>query len=87
MTYKEYLRSADWDLRRRAELLRANYRCERCGDDNAELHVHHKTYKHLFHERAGELEVLCKSCHRTEHGIRDDATLIDMLQKMFEKLS
>lgn len=32
------------------------------------LEVHHKHYARLFNERVGDLEILCRTCHRHEHG-------------------
>ena len=63
-----YLRSKHWRHMRGSALIRAGFRCERCGasDDLVTLDVHHKKYN-LFHERLSELEVLCRACHMQEH--------------------
>ena len=57
---------------RRELLIRARWRCERCGARPVEeqLHVHHRVPL----ERGGEVfdfgncEVLCEPCHRAEHS-------------------
>lgn len=64
--YRNYLKSPQWDERRRAALGRARYRCERCGA-NAPLQVHHLTYKRIFRERPDDLQALCFPCHRWAH--------------------
>jgi 5-methylcytosine-specific restriction endonuclease McrA len=59
--YDAYLASAAWQRVRVAALVRARWRCERCGrlaDD-----VHHRTYRRLGHERPEDVEVLCADCH------------------------
>jgi len=38
------------------------FKCQRCGVTH-KLQVHHLTYEHLYNERLGDLQVLCKSCH------------------------
>lgn len=43
--------------------------CERCGSDN-NLQSHHVKYpKNWFETTLDDLEVLCRKCHQTEHGI------------------
>lgn len=43
--------------------------CAQCGDDDAELHVHHIVYVSNFgtHQRSN-LVCLCRACHESEHG-------------------
>lgn len=64
--YRNYLKSPQWDQRRRTALAHAGYRCERCGA-NAPLQVHHLTYKRVFREHPGDLQALCFPCHRWAH--------------------
>lgn len=71
----EYLKSDHWlDLRRR--FLASNlvfrdesYRlvCQCCLRADKPIHVHHKTYKRLGHERLHDLAVLCGDCHEAAH--------------------
>jgi hypothetical protein len=63
-----------WHLVRVKVLERAGWRCEHCGAIRGRkkaLHIHHLTYKHLFHEdkHLNDLIVLCDYCHRKEHGL------------------
>lgn len=66
--YEDYLNH--WAWKEKAEWIKhiRNNRCERCGDKKY-LHVHHKDYKSLGNETKDDVEVLCKDCHKKEHGI------------------
>jgi len=72
--YLDYLESKEWwDVRKRM-LQRAGYRCERCGccgSSNNALDVHHQTYVNLGNEPDDDLEVLCRTCHRNDHALRN----------------
>lgn len=69
--YREiYLNSIYWVRYVRPFMLgRADHKCESCGQRNATLDVHHKTYERLGFELPEDLEVLCRDCHEIEHGI------------------
>lgn len=70
INYKDYMQSQEWKNIRTDKLWQANFRCERCGYDGTgeSIDVHHKTYERLGNERLSDLEVLCRTCHRLEHG-------------------
>jgi hypothetical protein len=52
-----------------AEKRRQVGECERCGELEG-LQAHHKVYPaDWFDSRLEHLEVLCRRCHRAEHGI------------------
>lgn len=66
---------ADWCAANRSEfLISANYACRRCGGSDR-LELHHKI---TVAERPdlgmdkGNIEVLCRECHRSHHGIAGD---------------
>lgn len=65
--YETYRGSAHWLECRRAALAAASGRCERCGASTS-LHVHHRTYDRIEHEEVQDLEVLCETCHTSEHN-------------------
>ena len=71
MPYKEYLQTDHWKHTRKSALKRAEYRCQLCNGD-AMLQVHHRTYERRGHERASDLIVLCRQCHKDFHRIEDD---------------
>ena len=66
--YSEYLKTKEWQQTRRRALKSAGYKCQLCGTDNVELHVHHKTYDNIGEEKPDDLIVLCKACHEKQHG-------------------
>jgi 5-methylcytosine-specific restriction endonuclease McrA len=64
--YDNYLRSEHWQQVREDALSRARRRCQVCNSPD-ELHVHHRTYERLGFERAGDVTVLCRGCHKLFH--------------------
>lgn len=66
--YHAYLRTEEWDRRRRHALLRCDKRCQGCGSSTLVLHVHHLTYERLGCELPEDLLVLCAYCHKTAHA-------------------
>jgi hypothetical protein len=71
MPYSEYLRSPEWAEVRRVAVRRAGHQCQRCGAKGGELNVHHHTYERRGYEDLWDLIVLCRACHRAEHGIEE----------------
>jgi hypothetical protein len=72
MAYAEYLLTPEWDAKRRRALSLAGHMCQHCFARDAELHVHHLNYNSFRgEEKDSDLTVLCKKCHRKEHGIED----------------
>lgn len=67
--YAIFLKSEFWkELSERVKRERGN-KCERCGSKSS-LQAHHKQYpKNWFETVLEDLEVLCRRCHRKEHGI------------------
>ncbi len=63
--YLTYINSAAWKRRAEAAIVKAGYRCERCGRSkfSRPLTVHHLNYEHLGHEENNDLQVLCPPCH------------------------
>jgi len=61
--YNEHLNSDEWRDFKRAIIDERGAECERCGETGL-LHLHHKTYERLGHERASDVELLCPSCHQ-----------------------
>lgn len=66
MAYRDYLRTPHWRATRAQALRRAGNRCQVCNADS-HLDVHHRTYERLGCEDAGDLIVLCRSCHDLFH--------------------
>lgn len=67
MPYAEYLRTPEWQERRKARLKAAWYACQVCNARNTMLNVHHRTYERRGEEYARDLIVLCENCHHMFH--------------------
>lgn len=68
--YTNYInKSLKWRKIRDAILCRDKNKCIQCGSKK-NLHVHHLTYDHLFHEEEHprDLATLCKACHGNLHA-------------------
>lgn len=68
ITYHDYLRSEQWEKRRKAAMRRAGKRCQVCAADYMPLHVHHNSYECVMNEEPADLVVLCAECHALFHG-------------------
>lgn len=67
-SYRKFLRSDFWKEMSAAKRESVG-RCEKCrSKDN--LQAHHKFYRADWYEtQLDDLSVLCRSCHRKEHGL------------------
>lgn len=67
--YRAYLLSPAWrDFRGRVMKDRGDA-CEKCGSEH-QLQIHHLTYDRIFNEEPEDVQVLCRKCHKKEHGIK-----------------
>lgn len=65
-SYAEQLRHPKWQRKRLEVLQRADFRCERCGDTESMLSVHHSYYEPGRPPWAypdSSLHCLCERCH------------------------
>lgn len=67
LKYREYLKSPEWQRRRRHALQRADFLCQNCNKRDKRLEVHHLTYARRGHELPTDLIVLCRACHEAFH--------------------
>lgn len=69
LDYDAFLRTPYWSIIR-AHIASERQACETCGSCT-HLQVHHLTYKHhgREHEHLDDLQLLCRHCHSTAHGI------------------
>ena len=65
---KLYLKSPQWQTRRKAVLKRDNYICQQCSLSGIPLDVHHLTYAHLGEEPLEDLVSVCRVCHTGLHS-------------------
>lgn len=69
--YNEYLKSPQWERKRRAVLDRCQGICEGCRINKA-VQVHHLTYEHVGEEFLWELVAVCRMCHSRIHPHMDN---------------
>jgi hypothetical protein len=81
--YELFLESKWWrDLSRRKR--RSVGKCEVCGTTER-LQSHHKFYReNWFDTQEGDLRVLCRQCHKKEHGIEPERELEEDLNEQAE---
>ena len=70
MPYPEYLRTPEWQARRKQHLKSAGYRCQVCNSSGVIIDVHHRTYERRGEEYYKDLIALCRECHSTFHNSR-----------------
>lgn len=69
MPYQEYLKTPEWNIRRRGALHAAGSRCQLCNRQDKKLHVHDRTYERRGLEHPADLTVLCRRCHARFHDV------------------
>lgn len=82
-SYAQKLRDPRWQKKRLEVLEAAGWKCERCGDSESTLHVHHKhyfNYREPWEYDKKQLAVLCECCHQSTHDS------LDMLLEMISRL-
>jgi 5-methylcytosine-specific restriction endonuclease McrA len=75
-SYSAYLRSEQWQKRRRFVILRDG-RCRDCGAQGTD--VHHLTYGRVGRERLSDLVLLCERCHKMKKVERKWSKLLSSL--------
>jgi hypothetical protein len=70
MNYSDQIKSPKWQKKRLEILGLRGFKCEICGDEENQLHVHHRFY--IKNRKAWEydndvFQVLCQKCHEKIH--------------------
>ena len=72
MSYSEKLKSPKWQKKRLKILERDNFKCNLCGDEETQLHVHHLKYTgNPYDAPDKDLETLCSDCHTLRHSVKE----------------
>lgn len=83
-SYRDYLASEHWQKVKKAfynsslcKRFDQNAACDSCERIMARnnLHLHHKTYERLGHERLTDFSLVCENCHSKIHKLFDSSTL------------
>lgn len=90
-TYYEKLKDPRWQKKRLEILNRSDFSCERCGDKESTLNVHHLRYikgNDPWDYSGSDLMAMCESCHEGWHILKDaiDAAIAGMNQDQMEQL-
>jgi 5-methylcytosine-specific restriction endonuclease McrA len=67
MPYREYLKTPEWQARRKQHVKSAGFRCQVCNASDVQLNVHHRTYERRGNEYYKDLLALCRDCHEIFH--------------------
>lgn len=65
--YKEYLKSNAWIGLKKQIIAERGDMCERCGNNENGVDLHHLTYVRLGSELPGDFKLLCRDCHKKMH--------------------
>ncbi len=84
--HKRYLASELWKRIKAPILVRANGRCEDCGN-HSKLDVHHKNYARIGgDEKQEDLIALCHECHKKADRKRERETSIRIEEEIEENI-
>jgi uncharacterized phage protein (TIGR02220 family) len=72
MPYDKYLLTDHWIKFKQKVLKNALNRCQLCGSEKFELHVHHNNYENRGRETFNDVVVLCEKCHAKFHDKLED---------------
>lgn len=75
LTFSEQYKHPLWQKKRLEVLEDANFSCYNCGDEDSQLHAHHKLYirgRKLWEYDETELVCLCSQCHDEAHNLKDE---------------
>jgi hypothetical protein len=84
--YHQKLKDPRWQKKRLEVLNRDDFKCQKCGDVETELNVHHIKYStnEPWDEPASNLITLCKDCHSIIENYKamDKSITITRIQKL-----
>jgi len=88
VSYSEKLRDPRWQKKRLEIFNRDNWECQKCGEKEKELHIHHKEYIYGLEpwEYSDKLIITyCAECHKKTHSEKMccDKTYRGLVRKRF----
>lgn len=83
--YSEQIKSPKWQKKRLEVLNLRGFKCEECGDEEQQLHIHHRFY--IKNRMAWEydndvFQVLCSDCHEMAHNEKKNGFSLSFEEKM-----
>jgi len=70
MNYSQQLKHPNWQKKRLKIMELADFKCQKCGDKQTTLHIHHKVYekgKLAWEYPDTNFTCLCENCHNDQH--------------------
>lgn len=88
--YSDKLKNPKWQKKRLEVLNLHGFKCEKCGCEDKELHVHHRFYikgREVWQYDNDVFQVLCCDCHEKEHSKeKESVSIVEVVPKRFKKL-
>lgn len=87
ISYSEKLKSPKWQKKRLEILNLRGFKCEICGNEEKELHVHHRFYlskRQPWEYDNDVFQVLCSDCHEKNH--KKEVEIKEVVPKKYELL-
>jgi len=69
-SYSDKLKDPRWQKKRLEIMQLRGFKCEKCGSEDKELHVHHRCYingREVWEYDNDIFQLLCHDCHQKEH--------------------
>lgn len=85
--YSEKLKNPKWQKKRLEILNLHGFKCENCGCEDKELHIHHRFYlkgREVWQYDNDVFQVLCSDCHEKEHS--KEKEVIDVIPEKYKIL-
>ena len=83
MKYQDQIKSPKWQKKRLGILNRDEFTCQKCGNKDSQLHVHHKHYNNgakIWEYENWELTTLCEKCHLETNESQKEINNTDFLE-------
>lgn len=87
--YSKKLVSPLWQKKRLEILNLKGFKCEKCGCEEKELHVHHRFYitgREVWQYDNDVFQVLCCDCHEKEHNKEQKNKIIEVIPEKYKDL-
>lgn len=86
-TYAEKLKSPKWQKKRLDILNLKGFKCEKCGDEENQIQVHHRFYitgREPWEYDNDVFQVLCEKCHEASH--KKEVETIEVVPVRYQEL-
>ena len=86
-SYSEKLKSPKWQKKRLEIMNLRGFKCDKCGNEDEQLNVHHRFYikgREPWEYDNDVFQVLCNKCHKIEHEKKD--MVIEVIPEKYDLL-